>query len=109
MIGLGRLLRGRCAAKPNVPAARQAGTGAKRDQRDDHARGSGPAIVKPPYGAVGDQSRPGEIVWQVTHGDVPDVVATIRSRPEHPEKPGKPNTSGVGSTVTETLCTAIRR
>jgi len=62
-------------------------------------------IVKPPYGTLSAINLDrGEIVWQVPHGDTPDVVRN------HPAlrgltiaKTGQPNTSGVGLMVTKTL------
>ena len=62
-------------------------------------------IVKPPYGILSAINLDrGEIMWQVPHGDTPDVVRN------HPAlkgvnigKTGQPGTSGVGLMVTKTL------
>jgi quinoprotein glucose dehydrogenase len=62
-------------------------------------------IVKPPYGILSAINLDrGEIMWQVPHGDTPDVVRN------HPAlkgltipKTGQAQTSGVGLLVTKTL------
>jgi quinoprotein glucose dehydrogenase len=62
-------------------------------------------IVKPPYGILSAINLDrGEIVWQVPHGDTPDLIRN------HPAlkgltipKTGQANTSGVGLMVTKTL------
>jgi quinoprotein glucose dehydrogenase len=62
-------------------------------------------IMKPPYGTISAINLDrGEIVWQVAHGDTPDVIRN------HPAlkgltipKTGQAGTSGVGLMVTKTL------
>jgi len=62
-------------------------------------------IVKPPYGILSAINLDrGEIMWQVAHGDTPDVV---RNHPAlkgiNIPKTGQAGTSGVGLMVTKTL------
>ena len=62
-------------------------------------------MVKPPYGVLTAVNLDrGEIVWQVPHGDTPDV---IRNHPAlkglNIPKTGQAGTSGVGLMVTRTL------
>jgi len=65
----------------------------------------GMSILKPPYGTISAVNLDrGEIVWQVPHGDTPDVVRN------HPAlkgltipKTGQAGTGGVGLMVTKTL------
>jgi quinoprotein glucose dehydrogenase len=62
-------------------------------------------IFKPPYGTLSAISLDrGEILWQVAHGDTPDIV---RNHPAlkglNIPKTGQPGTSGVGLMVTKTL------
>jgi quinoprotein glucose dehydrogenase len=84
------------AAPTNAPAAAGAVVGLAVQ---------GLPIVKPPYGTLSAINLDrGEIVWQVAHGDTPDVIRN------HPAlrgltipKTGQPNTSGVGLMVTKTL------
>ncbi len=62
-------------------------------------------IFKPPYGILSAINLDrGEIMWQVPHGDTPDI---IRNHPAlkglNIPKTGQPGTSGVGLMVTKTL------
>jgi quinoprotein glucose dehydrogenase len=65
----------------------------------------GMTILKPPYGTISAVNLDrGEIVWQVPHGDTPDVV---RNNPALKgmtiPKTGQAGTGGVGLMVTKTL------
>jgi quinoprotein glucose dehydrogenase len=65
----------------------------------------GMTILKPPYGTISAVNLDrGEIVWQVPHGDTPDVV---RNHPAlkgvNIPKTGQAGTGGVGLMVTKTL------
>ncbi|HEY7284520.1 MAG TPA: PQQ-binding-like beta-propeller repeat protein [Vicinamibacterales bacterium] len=65
----------------------------------------GMTILKPPYGTISAINLDrGEIVWQVPHGDTPDVV---RNHPAlkgmNIPKTGQAGTGGVGLMVTKTL------
>jgi quinoprotein glucose dehydrogenase len=98
-----------CAAdappRPTAPAARQAENAPAQAGAALGLAVQGLPIVKPPYGILSAINLDrGEIVWQVPHGDTPDVVRN------HPAlkgvtipKTGQAQTSGVGLMVTKTL------
>jgi quinoprotein glucose dehydrogenase len=98
-----------CAAdappKPNAPAARQAGPEPAATNATITLAVQGLPIVKPPYGVLSAVNLDrGEIVWQVPHGDTPDVVRNHPAlRGLNIPKTGQPNTSGVGLMVTKSL------
>jgi len=98
-----------CAAdappRPTAPAARQPENAPAQAGAALGLSVQGLPIVKPPYGILSAVNLDrGEIVWQVPHGDTPDVVRN------HPAlkgmtipKTGQAQTSGVGLMVTKTL------
>jgi quinoprotein glucose dehydrogenase len=103
-----------CAAdappRPNAPAApapanAPAGGAAGAAGAAGGLTVQGLPIVKPPYGILSAVNLDrGEIMWQVAHGDTPDLVRN------HPAlkgltipKTGQAGTSGVGLMVTKTL------
>ncbi|HEY7290197.1 MAG TPA: PQQ-binding-like beta-propeller repeat protein [Vicinamibacterales bacterium] len=101
-----------CAAdappRPSAPAAGAAANATAGGPPPAATAGltvQGLPIVKPPYGILSAINLDrGEIVWQVAHGDTPDVIRN------HPAlkgltipKTGQAGTSGVGLMVTKTL------
>ena len=98
-----------CAAdappRPNAPAAAQPANAPAQAGAALGLAVQGLPIVKPPYGILSAVSLDrGEILWQVPHGDTPDVV---RNHPAlkgiNIPKTGQAQTSGVGLMVTKTL------
>jgi quinoprotein glucose dehydrogenase len=98
-----------CAAdappRPTAPAAAQPANAPAQAGAALGLAVQGLPIVKPPYGILSAVNLDrGEIVWQVPHGDTPDVV---RNHPAlkgmNIPKTGQAQTSGVGLMVTKTL------
>ena len=92
------------AAQP-APAAAPAPAGGGGEALFGRLAVDGLPLVKPPYGVLTAINLDrGDIVWQVPHGDTPDIVRN------HPAlkgltipKTGQVPTGGVGSMVTKTL------
>jgi glucose dehydrogenase len=105
VIGPGDCCAADATPKPEAPAARQAGPDSAQTNATLTLSVQGLPIVKPPYGVLSAINLDrGDIVWQVPHGDTPDVIRN------HPAlrgltipKTGQANTSGVGLMVTKTL------